>query len=104
MGVVRPHAYWLCMGSGIQVGTYCATTNNQLYQFGLAVMYVSLFLIHSPRDCWFDSRTCTLFFRQLRGLTLNVESDWSVVMFTATGHNNQPIRFKVCLICMLQPQ
>src|SRR5882757_9486236 len=43
------------------------------------------FLIHSLRGCWFDSRTCTPFFRLLCGLTLNIESDWSVVMFTATG-------------------
>ena len=41
----------------------------------------------------------------LRGLTLNIESDWSVVMFTATcGHNNQPITFKMGLIWVLQPQ
>ena len=48
------------------------------------------------------------FFLPLCGLTLNIEFDWSVVMFTATGcpcgHNNQPITFKMGLIWVLQPQ
>lgn len=58
------------------------TKNANLAQWLRVLCYV----IHSSRGCQFNSRSwISFFFQPLRGPTLNVESDWLVVMFTATG-------------------
>ena len=58
------------------------TNNANLAQWLRVLCYV----IHSSGGCQFNSRSwISFFFQPLRGPTLNVESDWLVVMFTATG-------------------
>ena len=68
-------------GFKLAYSTPQAITNNVCLVEWLSIQF---YLICLAQGCWPQSSKF-FFFPQLRGLTLNIESDWSVVMVTATG-------------------